>query len=306
MESMRSLGYFIKEAFVNFKRNFSTGIGSIITIFLSLFLIGLFFFVSIIANSIVTSVEDSVTITAYVSDEASDEDIQTVMQYISSLDYVESVGFTTKEQALENFSESSSTNADMVVLMGDDNPLPRSIEVELSDPQQVEIVAEQIRTNETFIEICFNSNPDRYVLYGQESVERLFSVTNIVRYAGIAAVILLVFVTLIFINNTIRLAIMARRREISIMRLVGATKGFIRGPFVMEGVLHAIIGAALAISVLWVMQMFFAPYLTGVISWLPVEITTIEFLMVSLILVIIGLLIGLFGSALAMRRYLKV
>ena len=304
---MRSLGYFFKEALISFKRNFSTGIGSTITIFLSLLLIGTFFFLSIIAQSVLSSVEDKVSITAYVSDEATDADIKSVMSDIESIEYVESVSFTSKEQALENFKQYMESNMDIVEQLDGENPLPRSIDVELADPQQVEAVADAIIGNEVFKNICDRpSDPSLSVMYGQKDVEKLFNVINVIRYAGIAVVVLLVFVTLVFINNTIRLAIMARRREISIMRLVGATKGFIRGPFVMEGVIQAIIGALLAILCLWLMNVFMTPHLVGLISWLPVTISGIEFLGVSLILLVIGLLIGLFGSALAMRRYLKV
>ena len=304
---MRNFGYFIKQAFINFKRNFSTGIGSMITIFLSLLLIGTFFFLNIMTQSVVDSVEQKVNITAYVADDATDVDINEMMDYVRSLDNVAEVNFTNKEQALENFKASMESNMDIVEQLDGENPLPRSIDVELTDPQEVETVANQIIGNETFAAICDNpDDPSDSVMYGQRSVEKLFSVTNVMRYAGIAAVILLIFVTLIFINNTIRLAITARRREIAIMRLVGATKGFIRGPFIMEGLLQAIIGAALAILCLWLMKTFLSPYLVGLISWLPVQISGLEFLGVSLILIIIGLLIGLFGSALAMRRYLKV
>lgn len=303
---MHNLIYFIKEAFINLKRNTSTAVGSIITIFLSLFLIGIFCFMNIMVQSIADDMEDKVSITAYVSDDASDEDIETVMADIAEMEYVDTVSFTTKEQALEEFQESEA-NLDMVEALDGENPLPRSIEVELTDSQMVETVVDQILANETFVNICDDpDDPTDSVMYGQRSVERLLTVTNIIRYAGIAVVILLVFVTLVFISNTIRLAITARRREISIMRLVGATKGFIRGPFIMEGVLHALIGSFLAILCLYAVRMALMPQLSTLIQWLPVNITTMEFVGVSVMLVVIGVLIGLFGSALAMRRYLKV
>lgn len=303
---MHNLIYFIKEAFINLKRNTSTAVGSIITIFLSLFLIGIFCFMNIMVQSIADDMEDKVSITAYVSDDASDEDIETVMADIAEMEYVDTVSFTTKEQALEEFQESEA-NLDMVEALDGENPLPRSIEVELTDSQMVETVVDQILANETFVNICDDpDDPTDSVMYGQRSVERLLTVTNIIRYAGIAVVILLVFVTLVFISNTIRLAITARRREISIMRLVGATKGFIRGPFIMEGVLHALIGSLLAILCLYAVRMALMPQLSTLIQWLPVNITTMEFVGVSVMLVVIGVLIGLFGSALAMRRYLKV
>ncbi len=258
-------------------------------------------------QSVVEQMENKVSITAYVLDEANDEDITTVMTTIEKMGYVESVSFTTKEQALENFKQSvDSQHIEIADALDGENPLPRSIEVELTDPQQVESVANQISSDPVFAKICDKpDNPSDSVMYGQRSVEKLFSVTNILRYAGIAAVVLLVFVTLIFINNTIRLAIMARRREIAIMRLVGATKGFIRGPFVMEGVIHALIGAILAIACLALIKITVSPHVANLIQWLPVHISAAEFIGVSIVLMVIGVLIGLFGSALAMRRYLK-
>ena len=130
--------------------------------------------------------------------------------------------------------------------------------------------------------------------------------TNYLRYIGIALIVLLVFIALVFINNTIRLAIMARRKEIAIMRLVGASNGFIRGPFLMEGALHAIIGAALAIVCIELLRNLALPRLQASLTFLPIELGMETFLYIYLILLVAGLVIGLIGSALAMRRYLKV
>ena len=138
------------------------------------------------------------------------------------------------------------------------------------------------------------------------TVERLFSVTNYVRYIGIALIVLLVFISLVFINNTIRLAIMARRKEIAIMRLVGASNGFIRGPFLMEGALHAVIGALLAAGCLELLRHLALPRLQASLAFLPIGIDGNTFLLIYLILLAAGLVIGLIGSAFAMRRYLKV
>ena len=135
---------------------------------------------------------------------------------------------------------------------------------------------------------------------------RLFAVTNYVRYIGLALIILLVFIALVFINNTIRLAITARRKEIAIMRLVGASNGFIRGPFLMEGALDAIIGAALAIGCIELLRNLALPRLQAQLAFLPIEVNPSSFLLIYLILVVAGLIIGLIGSAFAMRRYLKV
>ena len=301
---MSSLAYFFKQSLQGFARNLSTTLGSIITIFLSLFIIGVFLVGASVVDNIVKSVESEVSITAYVSDDAKESDIQAMQDYVKGLSGVSSVGFTTKDQALENFRNMSS-NADIVDELGG-NPLPASINIELSDPQLVQQVAHEIEGNDLFKKIADDDNPANSLKYGQRTVERLFSVTNYVRYIGIALIILLVFIALVFINNTIRLAIMARRKEIAIMRLVGASNGFIRGPFLMEGALHAVIGAALAVGCLELLHRFALPRLQESLAFLPIEVNGQMFLWIYLILLVAGLVIGLIGSALAMRRYLKV
>ena len=301
---MSSLVYFLKQSIQGFARNLSTTLGSIITIFLSLFIIGVFLMGAALIENIVRSVESEVSITAYVSDEASDADIASMQNYIKEMEGVKSVTFTTKEQALENFREMSS-NASIVDELGS-NPLPASINIELSDPQLVEQVAKEIEESSLFAQICDEQNPADSLKYGQRTVERLFAVTNYVRYIGLALIILLVFIALVFINNTIRLAITARRKEIAIMRLVGASNGFIRGPFLMEGALDAIIGAALAIGCIELLRNFALPRLQTQLAFLPIEVNPSSFLLIYLILVVAGLIIGLIGSAFAMRRYLKV
>ena len=245
---MSSLIYFIREAFKGLGRHLSTTFGSIVTIFLSLLIIGGFLVAGSIVQNIVNSVESEVNITAYVADSASQDDINSVEDWIKGLDGVSSVTFTSKDQALENFKKSMASSPEIVDQLDGQNPLPASIDIELSDPQKVESVADQIKNNDTFKKICDNtSDPSDSLKYGKQTVERLFSLTNSIRVIGIALIVLMVFISFVFINNTIRLAILSRRREIAIMRLVGASNGFIRGPFLMEGALNALIGTALAI-----------------------------------------------------------
>ena len=301
---MSSLVYFFKQSLQGFARNLSTTLGSIITIFLSLFIIGVFLVGALVIDNIVKSVENEVSITAYVADTAKQADITAAENFIEGLEGVSSVTFTTKEQALENFRNMSS-NAAIVDELGG-NPLPASINVELSDPQLVQQVANEIESSELFAKIADEENPADSLKYGQRTVERLFSVTNYIRYIGIALIVLLVFISLVFINNTIRLAIMARRKEIAIMRLVGASNGFIRGPFLMEGALHAVIGAVLAAGCIELLRQFALPRLQQSLAFLPISIEGNMFLLIYLVLLVAGLIIGLIGSAFAMRRYLKV
>ena len=301
---MRSFGYFLKESLHGFTRNLSTTLGSIVTIFLSLLIIGIFLVGGVVVNNVMSSVENEVSISAFIADDASQADIDAVSSYIEGLDGVASVSFTTKDQALENFKATS--NSDIIDALDGQNPLPASIEVELSDPQLVENVAGQIEGNSTFASICGYDTPADSLKYGQKSVEQLFSLTSYVRYIGIALIALLIFIALVFINNTIRLAILARRKEIAIMRLVGASNGFIRGPFLMEGALHAIIGSLLAVASLELLRNLALPKLASALKFLAIDVSLSTFAFIYLALVVAGLIIGLFGSALAMRRYLKV
>ena len=140
----------------------------------------------------------------------------------------------------------------------------------------------------------------------QLTVDKLFSLTNAIRTAGIALIALLIFIAFIFINNTIRLAILARRKEIAIMRLVGASNGFIRGPFLAEGALHALIGALLAIFVLEIARNLVLPQMAVALPWLPIGVDLGMFLLIYLAMLVAGLVIGLLGSLFAMSRYLKV
>ena len=201
---MSSFFYFLRESLTGFTRNLSTALGSIVTIFLSLLIIGIFFVAGLVVENVVSSVENEVSITAYVADDAPEADIQSVSSYVKGLEGVASVGFTTKDQALEKFRSTSSS--DIIDTLDGQNPLPASIDIELSDPQLVEQVASSLLGNTTYQKISEDpSDPADSVKYGEKTVERLFALTNYVRYVGIALVGLLVFIALVFINNTIRL-----------------------------------------------------------------------------------------------------
>ncbi len=304
-----NIGYAFREAGHHILRGWSTALGAIVTIFLSLFIIGLFIMGSVLITNMVGSVEDQVTIQAFLSDDADPTAVANLQSSIEGWEYVSDVTYKSKEEALEEYrSTMSNRNAAAAVdALDGENPVPASLVIELSDPQEVTAVADELASDPTFAEVC--DDPEDVGLsiqYGQQTVERLFSVANYVRIIALVLVVLLTFVAFVFINNTIRLAISARRREIAIMRLVGASNGFIRGPFLMEGVIEAIIGAILAIVALQVGLAVLLPKLTSSLQFLTIEIQPGVIVGTYFILLGIGVVIGLFGSAIAMRRFLKV
>ena len=301
-----NLGYSLKEAGSHFARNLTTSLGAVVTIFLSLFIIGLFIVGSALISSAIGTIEDTVTINAFISDDASDEDVQAFKQKLESWDNVAAVNFKSKEDAYEEFANMSSSADSTLAALDGENPLPRSYEIIMDDSSQVEDMADRIKSDPDFQAICDTGDPNEDVLYSQEMVGRLFQITTYIRIACIVLVALLTFIAFIFINNTIRLSITARRREIAIMRLVGASNGFIRGPFVTEGVLQALLGSLFAIGVLELVRNLLMPRIQNMVSWMPFEIPIEVYLTTYAALVVVGLVIGLFGSAIAMRRYLKV
>lgn len=301
-----NLGYSLREAGSHFARNWTTSLGAVITIFLSLFIIGLFIVGSAMINSMIGSVQDTVKISAFISDDASDEDVEAFMEKIEGWDNVKNVEFKTKDDALEDFQSSSSDADATISALDGENPLPRSYTIEMNEPSQVEEMANKIKQDSDFQQIVDGGNVDESVLYGQEEVARLFQFTDYIRLAAVVLVALLTFVAFIFINNTIRLSITARRREIAIMRLVGASNGFIRGPFVAEGVLQALLGSLLAIGCLELVRNFLMPLIQENLKFMPFNVTMAMYLATYGSLILVGIVIGLFGSAIAMRRYLKV
>ena len=301
-----NIGYSLREAFSHFFRNWTTSFGAVITIFLSLFIIGLFIVGSALVTSAIGTIEDTVTINVFISDDASDDEVQAFQEKLESWQNVQSVNFKSKDDALEDWRSMSSSADSTIAALDGENPLPRSFEVVMEDSSQVEDMANRIKEDTDFQAMADNGDVDESVQYSQEMVGRLFQVTGYIRIACIVLVALLTFIAFIFINNTIRLSITARRREIAIMRLVGASNGFIRGPFVTEGVLQALLGALLSIGVLELVRNFLMPRVMNMVSWWQFEIPFEVYLMTYGALILVGLVIGLFGSAIAMRRYLKV
>ena len=309
---MSNLGYSVREAFRHFRRNFGSSLGAIVTIFLSLFVIGTFLLGGFMLNSLVGDVEDRVTIQAFLSDDAVINRMEEVQAFQASLegwDHVQSVTFKTKEEALQEYRETmSNRNAEEAVAALDgENPVPASFVVELDDAQEVEGIANALIGNADFAGICDDpDDPAASVLYGRETVERLLQVTTYIRYAMVALAALLVFVAFVFINNTIRLAISARRREIAIERLVGASNSFIRGPFVAEAVIESLVASLLAVVALHFGFNAMQETMQSAMSFLNFAVPEMQRLVVFIALPVVGVVLGFLGSAIAMRRYLRV
>jgi cell division transport system permease protein len=301
-----NIGYFASESLLNFRRNWVMSLGAVITIYLSLLLVGVFLATGVIINGVVKSVESKVSVQVFIKDGAPTSDVDALQQSLLADPSVASVQYTSKEKALQKFREDMKQSPEIVEQL-EGNPLPASLDVTLKDPRQVETTVAKIKASPLFLKIADRpNNPEDSLKYGQKTVKRLFAVTQVIRWIEVAFVLMLAAVSLIFISNTIRLAIYARRKEIGIMRLVGASNWFIRTPFLLEGVLQALIGALLAILSVAGLQAAIMPRLGEIVPFLGVSMNGQAMAQISLALVLAGIFIGLLGSSLALRRYLKV
>ncbi|HZL05119.1 MAG TPA: permease-like cell division protein FtsX [Coriobacteriia bacterium] len=301
-----NLGYFVRESLTSFRRNWVMSLGAVITIYLSLLIVGVSVAGSMIASQVVKDVEDKVQIRVFLKDGAAPADLDALQSVLENDARVKSVTYTTKEQALQEFAQTMSESPEIVNQL-ETNPLPASFDVDLNKPQDVIAVVEMIKAEPSFAAVADRpEDPEKSLKYGQQIVNRLFAFTHVLRIVGVVFIVMLAVISLIFINNTIRLAIYSRRKEIGIMRLVGASNWFIRTPFMMEGVLQSLVGAALALLTLGLIQAFVMPKVVETVSFLPLTLSGGSAAQISLILLAGGVVIGLAGSTFALRRYLKV
>ena len=300
-------GYFVGEAFQSFRRNWVMSLVAVTIIYISLLVMGAFFLTGTLLNKVVSSFEQKVSISVFLKDGAAPADVQALQQDLAGDKRVKSIDYVSKAQALEKFKERTK-NVPQLVEQLRGNPLPASLEVSLVDPRQVREVVKSIEADTNLAKVIKNpANPEADdIKYAQEVVDRLFQATNVIRLFVAVFMVLLFIVSLVLIGNTIRLAIYSRRREIGIMRLVGASNWFISTPFLMEGVIQSTLGALLAILTLVLAQSFIVPWLQSTLRFLPVTITAAALGQLSALLLLSGIVIGLLGSGAATRRYLKV
>ncbi|MDP1808391.1 MAG: permease-like cell division protein FtsX [Actinomycetota bacterium] len=314
-----SAGYFTREAFSSFKKNIVQSIAAVTTVALCLVIVGIILLVMFVGGQVIRKIEDKVEIEIFMEGldgpaQAATAGANPVNRWnqmeqlgntIRSWPEVHKVDYISKEEALRKFKKDFS-NSPLVVQQIEGNPLPASYRVGLNNPREVETIAKRIKDLPYIKELTLN--PDENVKFGQDTVRKLFQVTRWISLAAVGFATLLIFVSLVLITNTIRLAIFARRKEIGIMRLVGASSWFIRWPFILEGMLEGLSGAVVAIFVLtslW--RTFFANLATGkVFAFLSFNFDQVTFVKLLLLLALSGAAIGAAGSFIALRRFLKI
>lgn len=285
-----SLAYTLKEAFSGFSRTKLATFGSIFTICIALLLLGLYYVLSINTSRLIQSIRDRVEMEAFCEEPISRQRIQELQQELRAIEGIKSVRYVSKEEAAKIFKEEFGEDITNVL---DFNPLPPSFKIYLENDFK-----NSARANEVFQHIKALKGVDD-VIYRKDLLEFLDRRIGIVHTIGLVLGIMLGISAIFLVSNTIRLAIYARRKIIQTMKLVGATRWFIRTPFLLEGMIQGLLGGILAAAIIyWIFD-----FASG---WVTPDFR--EFFRVDLrlyvLLVAAGVLLGLMGSVISVRRFI--
>lgn len=293
---VRTIEYYIREVFISLRRNNWMSVASIGTVAVSLFIFGMFLMMVMNMNKLAENMESQVQINVYLLDKVDREQARDIEKDLKEIEGVESVGFVTKDEAMERFKDRLGDQKTLLDALDETNPLPDSFEVTVTNPDLVKTAAEKM---EKFDGV-------ECAKYGQDVMEHLFEITRLLRIFGFTLMLVLAFATLFIISNTIRLTVFARRKEIAIMKYVGATDWFIRWPFVMEGMVLGLFGSIIAAMVLRTAYTAMAEKVYDTLAFFPLIPEQPFLTYITIVVVISGMVVGAIGSAVSIKKFLKV
>jgi len=286
--------YFLKESLISFRKNWVISMAGITTVALSLLMVGSFMLFAFAMNNIIKSTEQKVEVVLFLAEGVPTESVEALQAELMTWEEIGKVMYVSKEQALERLKVEFKDSDMLEMLEG--NPLPASLEVTLKNPQKANDIVDRLKGRSEIDDIR----------HDRQTVERLFQVTRVARWFIVIFVSLLSFASLVLIANAIRLAIYSRRKEVAIMRLVGASNWFIRWPFLLEGVLQGFIGGIIATLLLYIAKVVLIDKIKTALVFLPISSSPQEFYQLIFGLLVAGMAIGAAGSAIALRRFLRV
>ena len=281
MKFFRMLGRSIRDAFKSVFRNFSLSLASISCIIITLLIVAVAIILTFNVENFTKEMEKDLTIVVFLNNNATEEQVKDVQNKLEKMDNVESLTYQSKNAVKDN-----------------DNPLKDTFQVKVKDVEKIKTTAEKIKKMEQV----------SVVNYGEAWVDKMISMFSVVEKGAYGVVIALILVTVFLIVNTIKLTIFSRKREISIMRLVGASNVAIKTPFIVEGMILGCLGAILPILGVCFGYVALYNHLHGYLYTEIIRLVEPEpfIYMVSGIILVIGILVGMIGSSSAVRKYLKV
>lgn len=294
---IKSFFYSLKQALVQVNRNKTMTLTSLFSITAMLLILGMFFILVVNVNLLTESAKDQFDmVEVYILDDATDDQINTVINSVKNLDYVDTVEFLDKDDAMNEMKERWGDNGYLLDGL-QENPLPRSVRITLKN----------IEDSQQVVDYVGNFDGIEKVKYNQSEINKILRITNSIQVGALVIIVFLILVSIIVVSNTVKLTVLARGREISIMKYVGATNWFIRGPFLIEGMIIGIFAALISSGVICgiyslitvnISEQMLVMFSTGLV---PVAFMTKNLIVIFLAL---GISIGAMGSMISMRRFL--
>ena len=299
MKPFRMLGRCIRDAFKSVIRNFSLSLASISCITITLIIVAIAIMASLNVTNFTDLIEKDMTIVAFVDNNATERDLEIIKTEINSLQNIQNIEFISKEEVGEQIKQESEV---FEVVLSEfkegESPLKDTYQIKVKDIEKIKITADEIKKIDMV----------SVVRYGEGMVEKLVSAFDSIKNVTYGIVIALIVVTIFLIVNTIKLTISARKREISIMRLVGASNFTIKTPFIVEGMILGVLGSVVPVVFTTYGYLAFYRHFDGYLYSQLIQLIKPEpFIYVtSLAIIIIGIIVGMIGSASAVKRYLKI
>lgn len=297
--------FFFSEALRTLRRNSAPSIAAFLTVMVTTLVLGVFIPITNIATGAANDVRDRLLVEVFIEKNATQAQVAQLRERLEANEYVESVNYVSKEEALESLQGPLEDASDVL----GSNPLPASFQAIPKDPDQVSQIVESLQTTETdadgkesteYVSPAINDVQNR-----EDETEKILSITGGVKFAMWGLAILLILTSALLVGNTIRLSIYARRREVEVMRMVGATNGFIRWPFIIEGIFVGAAGGLVAILLLLIFKQTIIDPVSDKFALFAAP-DTINFASLTLILMVAAIGISAAGSGLTLRRFLRV
>lgn len=302
---MITLYRIIKAGILNFIRNGVLSFASTTIMVLTLLCLSIFFIINVALGAGIKNIQEKIDVSAYLNDNAPDTQVIDLQNKLAGLSEVRSVKYVSKDEALQRYKQQNAGNQKLLEsLQGIDNPLPASLEVKVVDPSkldQVTQVFDDAKYKPLIRKLSYKEN--------KLVIDRLVKATNFIKQVGILATSAFGAVAVIIVLYTVRIAIFSQRDDIEIMKLVGATNWYIRGPFLLEGALYGVIATVISMIALAALLYYTGPALSNYFGTAGSDVTNYLYQNVWLIFVtqlLIGIGIGTLSSSLALRKYLKV
>ena len=294
---MRRAAYILTSAAQGFMRNPAMSLASTFTVALMLTLFAFFLTADRGLQATVAVLEGKVELATFIDDNAKVSDVLALKARIEADPAVSRVEYVTKEQALQRLKDLAERRPDFTIADLSNNPLPASLEIKMTDAREAKRLAEDLRT-----EIGKGVVYD--VIDNPQVVDQLLTITRVLSIGGLAILGMMLFVALFVIVNTIRIAVHARRDEIEIMKLVGASDWFVRWPFILEGMLVGALGAVSALALLFAVSGPVTSVLVGFLDVLPIDLGPQFALQLVASVFGVALLVGAGGATLSVRAHL--